>query len=253
MNKQTINLIYQRRYTNNKTNTHKGLNILVKILVIEDNLALNQLYTTYLKGADYHTFPANNAQQALDILENYEIDLILTDILMPEMSGLDFIKLLREAKLSTPIIAITALGEFTDLERGYELGVDDYMVKPINLNELLLRVKALLRRAKINESKILKIAGATFNQSSYNVEYQNKTILLPKKEFDLIYKLISYPNKIFTRRQLLDAIWGLDSDSDARTIDVHINRLREHLKEIKQLQIITVRGLGYQVTLCTKS
>lgn len=186
-------------------------------------------------------------------MENYEIDLILTDILMPEMSGLDFIKLLREAKLSTPIIAITALGEFTDLERGYELGVDDYMVKPINLNELLLRVKALLRRAKINESKILKIAGATFNQSSYNVEYQNKTILLPKKEFDLIYKLISYPNKIFTRRQLLDAIWGLDSDSDARTIDVHINRLREHLKEIKQLQIITVRGLGYQVTLCTKS
>lgn len=225
---------------------------MVNILILEDNKPLNKLYTTFLLQLRYQVFSAFSVKQAFDILEKNEMDLILTDILLPEISGLQLIQLLRGNKILTPIIAITALGEFTDLERGYHLGVDDYMVKPINLNELSLRISALLRRAQINESQLLTFAQATFDQRSYTVTYLDQETLLPKKEFDLIYKLVAYPNKIFTRRQLLDDIWGLDSESDERTIDVHINRIREHLRHLKSLQIKTVRGLGYQVSECTK-
>jgi len=218
-----------------------------KILVVEDDEKLNKLFCIALNHNGYQAIPAFNGEEALDILDREVIDLIISDIMMPVMDGYELVKLLRDANYNMPVLMITAKFRFEDKEKGFMSGTDDYMVKPVDVKEMVLRVGALLRRAKIASEKIIKFGESTLDYDALTIIVNNKELLLPQKEFGLLYKLVSYPNKIFTRHQLMDEIWGMDSDTDERTVDVHINRLREKLKDCKDIQIITVRGLGYKV------
>lgn len=216
------------------------------ILVVEDDPKLNRLFCTVLTNYGFKAMPAFDGVEALDVLEKEYIDLVITDIMMPNMDGFSLIESLRDARYNLPVLVITAKEGFEDKEKGFNLGVDDYMVKPIDVNEMVLRVNALLRRAKIASERKVLCGGTLLDYDALTISFGGEEILLPQKEFHLIYKLISYPNKIFTRQQLMDEIWGFDSETDERTVDVHINRLRERLKDCKDLEIITIRGLGYK-------
>lgn len=219
---------------------------MINILVVEDDPKLNKLFCTVLTRHGYRTFSAESGDGALEILDKEHIVLIVSDIMMPDMDGYELTKTLREAGYNLPILMVTAKDQFEDKQKGYLIGIDDYMVKPIDVNEMILRVGALLRRAKIvNEHKI-ELGKTVLDFDSLTVTYGENETLLPQKEFNLIYKLLSYPNKIFTRQQLMDEIWGMDSETDERTVDVHINRLRDRFKSCEDFQIITVRGLGYK-------
>ncbi|MGN0596578.1 MAG: response regulator transcription factor [Ruminiclostridium sp.] len=217
------------------------------IMVVEDDIQMRRLLCTVLTKNGYNAIGAENGAAALEILDKEIVDLIISDIMMPEMDGYELTRQLRDAGFNMPILMITAREDFESKQKGFSLGSDDYMVKPIDVNEMVLRVGALLRRAKIsNEHKI--ICGNTqLDYDALSVKWEDKSSVLPQKEFYLLYKLISYPNRIFTRQQLMDEIWGMESESDARTVDVHINRLRERFKENKDFEIMTVRGLGYKV------
>ncbi len=217
------------------------------ILIVEDDNELCELFSTVLLKNGYKTTCAKDGIEALNVLDREYIDLIISDVMMPNMDGFELTKSIREAQLNIPILIITARESFQDIQRGFMLGTDDYMVKPINVNEMVLRVGALLRRAKsINERK--QCVGETLLEYDSMSVYQNgETIILPQKEFLILYKLISYPGRIFTRQQLMDEFWGLNSETDIRTVDVHINRLRDRFKNNKDFEILTVRGLGYKV------
>lgn len=220
-----------------------------KILVIEDNENLARIYQSILSKNYFDVFITSDGQQALDLLEKIHVDLIITDVMMPNMDGFEFASLMRDAGFEVPILMITALDSLEDKKRGFKLGIDDYMVKPIDLDEMVLRVEALLRRAKIAHTKQLTVNETILDQSSYNVMFNNQQLTLPQKEFQLLYKLLSYPDKIFTRQQLMDEIWGLDTDTDERTIDVHIKRLRDRFLDNRDFEIVTVRGLGYKAVI----
>lgn len=220
-----------------------------KILVIEDNENLARIYQSILSKNYFDVFITSDGQQALDLLEKIHVDLIITDVMMPNMDGFEFASLMRDAGFEVPILMITALDSLEDKKRGFKLGIDDYMVKPIDLDEMVLRVEALLRRAKIAHTKQLTVNETILDQSSYNVMFNNQQLTLPQKEFQLLYKLLSYPDKIFTRQQLMDEIWGLDTDTDERTIDVHIKRLRDRFSDNSDFEIVTVRGLGYKAVI----
>ncbi|MDD9146934.1 MULTISPECIES: response regulator transcription factor [unclassified Sporolactobacillus] len=216
------------------------------ILVVEDDLKLNKLFCTVLSRHGYHTFAAFDGAQALKMLDSQYIDLIISDIMMPKMDGYQLTKALRNADFNLPVLMITVKENFEDKRKGFLSGIDDYMVKPINVNEMVLRVQALLRRAKIVSEREIVCGSTRIVYDSQTVSFNGGTVSLPQKEFRLLYKLISFPNKIFTRQQLMEEIWGMDSETDERTVDVHINRLRDHLKACKDFQIKTVRGLGYK-------
>lgn len=220
-----------------------------KILVIEDNENLARIYQSILSKNYFDVFITSDGQQALDLLEKIHVDLIITDVMMPNMDGFEFASLMRDAGFEVPILMITALDSLEDKKQGFKLGIDDYMVKPIDLDEMVLRVEALLRRAKIAHTKQLTVNETILEQSSYNVMFNNQQLTLPQKEFQLLYKLLSYPDKIFTRQQLMDEIWGLDTDTDERTIDVHIKRLRDRFSDNLDFEIVTVRGLGYKAVI----
>ena len=217
------------------------------VLIVEDDKELCELFSTVLVKNKYKTICAKDGIEALNVLDKEYIDLIISDIMMPNMDGFELTKSVREAQFNTPILIITAKESFQDKQRGFMLGTDDYMVKPIDVNEMVLRVGALLRRAKsINERK--QCVGETILEyDSLTVYHNNETIILPQKEFYILYKLISYPNRIFTRQQRLDGIWGVNPETDIRTVDVHINRLRDRFKDNIDFEILTVRGLGYKV------
>ncbi|MHA0856074.1 response regulator transcription factor [Paenibacillus sp. CMAA1364] len=217
------------------------------ILVVEDDHKLRQLFSTVLTRNGYHALPAENGEAALAILDREHIDLIISDIMMPRMDGYELARTLREANYNHPILMVTARDSFQDKQRGFLVGIDDYMVKPIDVNEMILRVGALLRRAKIISERKIVCGKSLFDYDSLTVFHPTGDIVLPQKEFYLLYKLISYPNKTFTKQQLMDEIWGMDSESDEHTIVVHINRLRERFKNSLDFEIITVRGLGYKM------
>lgn len=219
------------------------------LLIVEDDENLLFLYQSILEQNGFVVFLATNGVEALDLLDKQHIDLLITDIMMPDMDGYELTQDLRQAGFELPILMITAKNTFQDKKKGFGMGIDDYMVKPIDLNEMVLRVEALLRRAQIVHNKQLTIGQTTLDQSSYQVIIKEEAETLPQKEFLLLYKLLSYPNKIFTRRQLMDEIWGLDSDSDERTIDVHIKRLRQKFQENPDFSIETIRGLGYKAVI----
>ncbi|MDF2923861.1 MAG: heme response regulator HssR [Paenibacillaceae bacterium] len=219
---------------------------MIKILVVEDNEKLRQLMCTVLAKQGFNPVMAEDGEQALDILHTHHIDLVISDIMMPNLDGFQLIGRLREAGYNMPVLTVTAKDSFSDKQKGYLAGTDDYMVKPIDINEMILRVRALLRRAQIASERRLNIGDLVLDYDSLSVLSQGDTTALPQKEFHLLYKLLSYPNKIFTRHQLMDEIWGMDSETEARTVDVHINRLRERFKHTAEFEIVTVRGLGYK-------
>lgn len=216
------------------------------ILVVEDNTDMRELFSTVLADRGYRTLTAADGVQALEIMEKTYIDLIVADIMMPNMDGYALTTALREAHYDLPILMVTAKDQFADMQRAFRAGTDDYMVKPINVNELVLRVEALLRRAKISSEKKIRIGDTLLQYDSLTVTRNGVESTLPQKEFYLLYKLLSYPNKIFTRQQLMDEIWGMFSETDERTVNTHINRLRERFGDCHDFEIVTVRGLGYK-------
>lgn len=221
---------------------------MIKIIVVEDDYHLNNLIKKVLEK-DYVVDSAYNPRRALEMMSNSAYDLIISDIMMPEMSGFEFAKIIRDDNKDIPILFITAKDEFEDKRRSYAIGVDDYMVKPIDINELVLRVGALLKRAKINVEHKLVIGNTTLDYNSLSVKYFEKETVLPLKEFKLLFKLLSYPDKIFTRTQIMNECWGMYSESYDRTIDVHITHIREKFIDNKDFSIVTVRGLGYKAVV----
>lgn len=216
------------------------------ILVAEDDPKLSRLLCTVLEKNGYCATGVPDGGAALEVLDREYIDLMICDIMMPGVDGFTLTRSLREAGFELPILMVTARDTFPDKQRGFLAGTDDYMVKPVDLNELLLRVGALLRRARIISERKIVCGAATLDYDALTVTVGQEVSQLPQKEFYLLYKLLSYPDKIFTRQQLMDEIWGLDSETDARTVDVHINRLRERFRGCGDFEIVTVRGLGYK-------
>ncbi|MDE6895415.1 MAG: response regulator transcription factor [Lachnospiraceae bacterium] len=216
------------------------------ILVVEDDQALNKLICRVLEKNGYEATAVFDGEEALAMLDKTYIDLIITDLMMPHMDGYDLTTELRENGYQLPILVVTAKDTFPDKLKGFKLGIDDYMVKPIDVNELLLRVEALLRRAKIIFEKKLEFDHVCLDYINLTVTIDGSSQVLPQKEFQLLYKLLSFPNHTFTRQQIMDELWGYDSETDIRTVDVHINRLRDRFREMPYFQIQTVRGLGYK-------
>jgi DNA-binding response OmpR family regulator len=194
----------------------------------------------------YNALAAENGAAALSVMEKEHIDLMITDIMMPETDGYSLTAEVRNSGFTFPILMITAKEKFEDKEKGFGFGADDYMVKPIDVKEMVLRVEALLRRAKISTERSLSFGKIHLDYDTLTVSGENETVELPSKEFLLLFKLLSYPGKIFTRQSLMEEIWGMDSNSEERTVDVHISRLREKFYKWSDFEIITVRGLGYK-------
>lgn len=216
-----------------------------KILVVEDDADLNGLFCKALRRSNYIAFSTDNANSALEILDKEYIDLIITDVMMPGIDGFEFIRQLRDSQIDLPVLIITAKGDIFDKQIGFSAGADDYMVKPIDISEMLFRINAILRRAKSVSEKKLSFGNTTLEYRTWTVSDNTGTQILPQKEFQLLYKLLSYPGQIFTRQQILDDIWGIEQE-DSHTLDVHISRLRERMKENSDFEIVTIRGLGYR-------
>ena len=220
---------------------------MLKILIAEDDRELRQLFQHVLIKNGYSVKGVSNGREALDAIEQEYYDLIISDIMMPEMNGYELVHSLREAKDNTPIMMITAKDAFDDMRMGFLSGTDDYMVKPINVNEMVLRVGALLRRAQMINERRQTIGNTILEYDSFKVVSEKERMVLPQKEFMLLYKMASFPGKIFTRQQLMDDIWGYGSESDTHTVDVHIGRLRERFRNNEDFKIVTMRGVGYKV------
>ncbi len=222
---------------------------MVTLLVVEDNESLRKLMCIHLKKAGYGVLEAGNGLEALDVLERQQVDLMVLDIMMPLMDGYELTGELRGAKYTLPILIVTAKETLEDKRAGFKRGADDYMVKPIDMDEMLLRVEALLRRSNISGKNVLRVGDCTLDEETMLVTYGDRKVGLRQKEFFLLHKLLCYPNKIFTRQMLMDEVWGYDCEADPRTVDVHIKRLREKLEEVPAFDIQTVRGLGYRAVM----
>ena len=224
----------------------RQLTIMFKILIAEDDIELRQLFYRVLTLHGYSAICVSDGKEALDVLDKEYVDLIISDIMMPNMNGYELASSLRESGITIPILMITAKDSFVDMQMGFASGTDDYMVKPVNVNEMVLRVGALLRRAQMISDRRQTIGNTVLEYDSMTVTANGKSMVLPQKEFMLLYKLTAYPGRIFTRQQLMDDIWGLDSETEPRTVDVHINRLRDRFRDNDDFEIITIRGLGYK-------
>lgn len=220
---------------------------MLKILIAEDDRELRQLFTHVLAKNGYSVKGVGNGKEALDALEKDYYDLLISDIMMPVMDGYELVSAMRTSGNITPVLMITAKGEFDDMRRGFMSGTDDYMVKPVNVNEMVLRVGALLRRAQMINERRLTIGDTVLECDSLMVSTAEESFTLPQKEFMLLYKMASYPGRIFTRQQLMDEIWGYENESYTHTVDVHISRLRERFGDNSDFKIVTIRGVGYKV------
>ncbi|MBE5750586.1 MAG: response regulator transcription factor [Clostridiales bacterium] len=218
-----------------------------KILIAEDDTELRQLFQQVLIQNGFFVKGVSDGCEAMQALDAESFDVIISDIMMPNMDGYTLVRELRSKGVKTPVLMITAKDAFNDMYLGFHSGTDDYMVKPININEMVLRVNALLRRAQmINDRK--QVVGTTLMEwDSLTVVSNGERIVLPQKEFMLLYKMSSYPGRIFTRRQLMDDIWGYESESDEHTVEVHIGKLRERFRDNTDFKIVTIRGVGYKV------
>ncbi len=216
-----------------------------KILIVEDNENLQKLYSAILKSNGYTALSAHNGEEALAVLEKEHVDLMILDAMMPVMDGYELTDVLRQGGSELPILMITAKSAREDKRAGFLIGIDDYMTKPIDEEEMLLRIKALLRRSKIVSERKLEVGSTVLHYDSLAVDTPEGTFTLPKKEFYLLYKLLSYPGQIFTKYQLLDEIWGFENESD-NTLNVHINRLRNRFENNDDFEIVTVRGIGFK-------
>lgn len=216
------------------------------VLAVEDNPDMLELFSTVLSDGGYRVLCAADGEKALEIMDREYVDLIVADVMMPNLDGYELTRAVRDVNREIPILLVTAKDQFDDMQRGFRAGADDYMIKPINVKELLLRVEALLRRAKISSEKKIVVGSTVLDYDALTVTIDGKEQILPQKEFYLLYKLLSYPNKIFTRPQLMDEIWGMFSETDERTVNTHINRLRDRFADCHDFEIVTVRGLGYK-------
>lgn len=220
---------------------------MLKILIAEDDQELRQLFSHVLTKNGYSVKGVGNGREALDTLEKDYYDLVISDIMMPVMDGYELTRSIRANGGTMPILMITAKGEFDDMRQGFLSGSDDYMVKPVNVNEMVLRVGALLRRAQMINERKLTIGSTTMECDSLTVSTPSEALVLPQKEFMILYKMASFPGRIFTRQQLMDEIWGYENESDTHTVDVHIGRLRDRFRDNSDFKIVTIRGVGYKV------
>jgi len=222
---------------------------MIKILIVEDHKNIRKLYADFLMQHGYYVIETVDGLAALQQLEHIKVDLIIVDVMMPRMDGYELSKNIRESYPDMPILMITAKDQLDDKINGFKSGVDDYMIKPIELSEFLFRIQALLRRAKLYATGSIQLGTTVLDEQQFLITVNNKPIDLPKKEFQLLFQLASYPNHVFTRNQLLENLWGYNSNSDERTVDVHIKRLREKFEDNSDFEIITIRGLGYRLEI----
>ena len=220
-----------------------------KFLVVEDDKDLNRTVCSYLNKHGYICVDAHSVDEAYNAMDDNVFDMIISDIMLPDISGYDFARAIRATDKETPIMFITARDDFTSKQLGYGAGIDDYMVKPIDLGELVLRIEALLRRAGIVSSKKLIVGDFEMNMDERTTKLKGESIMLTAREFNILYKFLSYPKKTFTRSQLMDEFWSSDTTSSPRTVDVYIAKLREKLADCKSFDIVTVHGLGYKVII----
>ncbi len=220
---------------------------MLKILIAEDDRELRRLFAHVLIKNGYTVREVTNGQEALEAMDGDFFDMVISDVMMPVMDGYAFVQALRDAGNTTPVMMITAKDAFDDMRLGFQSGSDDYMVKPVNVNEMVLRVGALLRRAQMINERRQTLGNTVLEYDTFTVSDHNGSTVLPQKEFMLLYKMASYPGKIFTRQQLMDDVWGYDSESDSHTVDVHIGRLRERFRDNQDFKIVTMRGVGYKV------
>lgn len=221
-----------------------------QILVVEDDKNTARLMKAVLKHTGYEVFLAGNGIEALEITDRQHIDLIVLDVMMPKMDGYEFTEQLRSCGNNTPILMVTAKQLPEEKCKGFLVGTDDYMTKPVNEDEMLLRIKALLRRSQIANEHKLHIGKVTLDYDALTVSRDGVGQTLPQKEFYLLYKLLSYPDKIFTRLQLMDEIWGMESNTVDTTVNVHINRLRKRFEQWPEFEIVAIRGIGYKAVIC---
>ena len=222
---------------------------MIKILVVEDDIQLNQIVCTFLNDHGFYANGCLNANDGYDAMYNNIYDMIITDIMMPEIDGFEFAKSVRNINKNIPIMFMTVKDDMHSKQKGYQLGIDDYMVKPINLEEMLLRVNALLRRAHIENEKKLVVGNLVMDGDAMSATIQGNELTLTTREFNILYKLLSYPSKTFSRAQLMDEFWGLDTDSNLRAVDVYITKLRDKISQCDGFKIVTVRGIGYKAVL----
>lgn len=218
-----------------------------KILIAEDDKELRLLFQHVLLKNGYIVQGVSDGKEALDAMDKDYFDLIISDIMMPNVDGYELVRSLRESGNHIPVLMITAKDAFDDMRMGFLSGTDDYMVKPVNVNEMILRISALLRRAQMINERRLCMGNTILNCDSLTISTSDQSMILPQKEFTLLYKMMSFPGKIFTRQQLMDDIWGYDSESDTHTVDVHIGRLRDRFRNSQDFKIVTIRGVGYKV------
>ncbi len=227
------------------------------IMVVEDDFHTRRLMCAVLERYGYTPIPATDGQDALEQLDKKHVDLIILDIMMPHMDGYELTRVLRDGGSTLPILMVTAKETPADKHKGFIIGTDDYMTKPVDEEEMILRIGALLRRSRIVSERKLSVGSTILYYDSLTVRTDGEPagapggMELPQKEFLLLFKLLSYPNKIFTRRGLMDEIWDMESESDERTVDVHISRLRDHFRDNPDFEIVTVRGLGYKAVYLT--
>ncbi len=217
-----------------------------KILFVDDEEPIRELVRFYIEKEGFTMLEAGNGVEALEVFENDYVDLAIVDVMMPKMDGWELVKEMKGIR-DVPVIMLTAMGESKDKLKGFDLGVDDYVVKPFDPDELMARVKTILKRYSINSQNVVKIGEVTFDGDKCEITYQDKVIHLPLKQFELVFELAKKPNHIFSREQLIERIWGMDYDGFDRTVDVHIKRVRENLGFIPDFKVVTVRGLGYKI------
>ena len=222
---------------------------MINILVVEDDAKLNQIVCTYLNDCGFQAKGCLNAKEAYDEMYNNLYELIISDIMMPEIDGFEFAGTVRQINKTIPILFMSAKDDLPSKRKGFQLGIDDYMVKPIELDELLLRVRALLRRANIEMERKITVGNLVLDADAMSAEINGEEIGLTTREFNIIYKLLSYPKKTFSRAQLMDEFWGVDSAAGLRAVDVYVTKLRDKLSSCDGFQIVTVRGLGYKAVL----
>lgn len=217
------------------------------ILIVEDDLHTRDFMEILIQNNGFHTLTAKNGLDALKVLENQSVSLIVLDIMMPNMDGYELTETLRGSNYQLPILMVTAKETPSEMKKGFLVGTDDYMKKPVDEEELILRIRALLRRSKIATDNRITLGDVVVDADELSVTRGAEKVFLPKKEFLLLFKLLSYPEKIFTRIQLMDEIWGFETETDSKTVNVHVNRLRERFADYQEFSIVTVRGLGYKM------
>ena len=222
---------------------------MINILVLEDDQKLNHIVCAFLRDNGYNVVGCKSGMEAYDAMVDNMVDLIISDIMMPGIDGFEFAQSIRDQNKTIPILFMTARDDISAKQKGFRIGIDDYMVKPVDMDELVLRVEALLRRANIVNDKKLTVGGVVLNADEMTAYLNDEEVPLTVKEFNILFKLLSYPKRTFTRNQLMDEFWGMDKETTPRTVDVYINKLRDKFSDCGDFEILTVHGLGYKAVL----